>query len=239
MLRSELMAGSPTAASRVHAVVTQLRQGIFEGRFPPGSPLRELTLARDLSVSQATVREALQQLEHSGLVVRKLNVGSMVTRLSPKDIRDRVEIRAMLEVKAARGAAARMGETEFTELERRLQALESAVASNSYYESAQADLGFHRYIWVCSGSEILRRLLEQVTIPLFAFISILRSQGLQRLVTVVADHQPLVAALRSRDAVQIQAAFEEGATSAYRVFIEEGPERELVSAFGFLEFSPN
>src|SRR3954453_3866906 len=110
-----------------------IREAIFQGRFPPGAPLRELTLARELSVSQATVREALQRLEHAGLVTRKPNIGATVTRLSPKDVRERVELRSLLEVKAAQAAALRMGNTQFEELERRLKALDTAVEANRYY----------------------------------------------------------------------------------------------------------
>jgi DNA-binding GntR family transcriptional regulator len=213
----------------------ELRQGIFEGRYPPGAPLRELTLARILSVSQATVREALQRLEYTGLVTRKPNVGTTVTRLSPKDVRERVELRAILEVKAALQAAERMSDPEFEELERRLTALNAAVESDRYYESAQADLDFHRYIWQCSGNETLCRHLELLTVPLFAFVSILRSQGLQRLLTVVEAHSPLVTALRSRDPREIRTEFQKGATSAYGMFVGNGPEQAVLAALGFLE----
>jgi DNA-binding GntR family transcriptional regulator len=212
----------------------QLRQAIFEGRYQPGTNLRELTLARELSVSQATVREALQRLEYSGLVTRRPNLGSTVTRLSPKDIRERVDLRAVLEVKAAEEAASRMGDEEFAELERRLAALEAAVEANRYHESAQADLEFHRYVWQCSGSETLCRHLELLVIPLFAFVSILRSQGLERLVNVVEAHRPLMAALRSGDPEEIRRAFAKGATSAYHIFLDDGPERAVCAALGYL-----
>jgi DNA-binding GntR family transcriptional regulator len=215
--------------------VTQLRQGVFEGRFPPGAPLRELTLARELSVSQATVREALQRLGHAGLVTRKPNIGATVTRLSPKDVRERVELRSMLEVKAAEAASQRMGSAEFEELERRLNTLNAAVEANRYYESAQADLEFHRYVWECSGNDTLRRHLELLVIPLFAFIAILRSQGLEHLVTVVEAHRPLISALRSGDPQEILTEFEKGATSAYALFLGNGPERAVCAAFGLLE----
>jgi DNA-binding GntR family transcriptional regulator len=58
-------------------------------------------LAADNEDSKATVREALQHLEHSGLVTRRENVGSLVTGLSPKDIRERLTLRVTLEVMAA------------------------------------------------------------------------------------------------------------------------------------------
>lgn len=229
------MATSASSASRVETVVMQLRQAVFEGRYPPGTPLRELTLARDLSVSQATIREALQRLQYTGLVTRTPNVGSTVTRLSVKEVKERVELRALLEVMAALEAAPKMGDVEFTELERRLAALDSAVGSDSYYEAAQADLQFHRYIWQCSGNETLSRHLELVTVPLFAFMSIVRSQGLEKLVNTVEGHLPLIEALRSGDAGRIRVEFEKGATSAYGRFLAPGQDHAVLSALGLLE----
>jgi DNA-binding GntR family transcriptional regulator len=75
-------------------------------------------------------------------VTRKPNVGTTVTRLSPKDVRERVALRALLEGIAAQQAAARMGQAEFTELERRLHVMLRAVEGDQYYEAAQADLAF-------------------------------------------------------------------------------------------------
>ena len=216
-------------------IASKLRHRIFEGRYPPGAPLRELTLARELEVSQATMREALQRLEYSGLVTRTPNVGTTVIRLSPRDIRQRVDLRSILEVKAGLEASPRMAETEFAELERRLAVMESKVATDSYYESAQADLEFHRWVWHCAGNEILTRVLEQVTVPLLAFISIIRSQGLQHLITVVDSHQPMIDALRSRDPQLIHNAFEFGAAHSYRNFFEGGPDQSVAAAFGYLD----
>ncbi len=231
------VATSKTAASRVDAVAQQLREGIFQGVYPPGSPLRELDLARRLNVSQGTIREALRGLEHAGLLSKEANRGSTVTRLSPKDIRERVSLRALLETVAARQAAERMTDQDFARLEDKLAALDSAVRSDKYYDAAQADLEFHRFIWQCSGNETLCKLLELIAVPLFAFISILRSQGLQRLVTVVDAHEPLIAALRSRDPKVIQAAFETGAVGSYRNFLSEGDDRAIAAALGFVETS--
>jgi DNA-binding GntR family transcriptional regulator len=228
------MAASVMGTSRVETVASQVRQRIFEGRLPPGSPLRELTIAREFAVSQATVREALQRLEHSGLVTRTTNVGSAVTRLSPEDLRERVELRAMLEVHAAQQAAQRMQEDDYQELDRRLHVMEEAVVANSYYDAAQSDLAFHRYIWKCSANETLCRHLELITVPLIAFVSILRSRGLQRLTTVVEAHQPLIDALRSRDAETIRDTFGNAAVNPYRAFLGNAPDVPVLSAYGFL-----
>jgi DNA-binding GntR family transcriptional regulator len=222
-------------SSRASAVVAQLREEIMNGSRMPGAPLRELTLANELKVSQSTVREALQRLEHAGLVTRKANLGTTVTRLSPKDVRERVSLRVVLECLAADAAAERMTAADLEELERRLAVLGAAVESNSYYEAAQADLEFHRHIWLCSGNDTLCRLLELVTVPLFAFAAMLRSHGLQKLTAVVAEHSPLIAALRSRDQAQIHASFYKGVTSSYEAFLGDSGELAIAKAFGFLE----
>lgn len=78
------------------------------------------------------------------------------------------------------------------------------------------------------------RLLELVTVPLFAFISILRSHGLHRLAAVVESHEPLLASLKSGDAGRIREAFEHGATSSYRAFLDDSGDRLTAEAFGFL-----
>lgn len=225
-------AARPPRGSLAQQAVDRLREAIFDGVYPPGANLRELRIAREFGVSQATVREALQQLEAAGLVTRQPNVGTTVTRLAPKEVRERVELRALLEVQAAREAAARMGEEEFAELGRRLAALGSAIARNSYYGAAQADLEFHRWVWKCSGNETLCRFLDQLTVPLLAFVSVLRANGLQHLADVTTAHEPLVAALRSRDPGLIQEAFTRGATSSYEEFTELTPSLRRAQVFG-------
>jgi DNA-binding FadR family transcriptional regulator len=75
-------------------------------------------IAREFNVSQATVREALLQLEQLGLAVRLANRGTMVTRLTPQDARDRLEIRSELDPMACIKAGARMTEDDFAYLGR-------------------------------------------------------------------------------------------------------------------------
>ena len=103
------MAKSTTASSGVSVAVQQIREGIFEGRFPPGSPVWELILAKDLESVRLTFGRPYSGW-HAGLVTRTANVGTSVTRLSAKDVRDRVAIRADLEIKSALAASALMTE---------------------------------------------------------------------------------------------------------------------------------
>jgi DNA-binding GntR family transcriptional regulator len=169
-----------------------LKEAIFSGTFQPGEPLREIHLARMLEVSQATIREALVQLEQVGLVVREKNRRTTVASLSPDELRDRLTIRIALEQLALAAAAARLTVAELDELSRMAAAIGEAGAPHDPVQSALADMRFHHFVWERAGSPILLKTLDQLTTPLFAFLG----PALRR---PAGSHQLLVDALRGRD----------------------------------------
>lgn len=206
---------SPIRSGSVRAQVREtLQASMFSGQLRPGDALREAHLARDFGVSQATVREALIELEHQGMVVRKPNKETTVTRMSPEEIAERGQLRAALESMAGIQASRKLTENDFTLLNRRLGELETARAANDYLGFSVADLDFHRAIWGLSGNRTLYRTLEQLTVPLIAFLSILRSRRYQNISP--RPHEPIVMALRSQDEAAIRAAFEEHIMSSYQ-----------------------
>ena len=200
-------------------VVELLKEAIFSGKLQPGESLVEMQIARELEVSQATVREALVQLEQSGLVVRIPNRATMVTRFSPKEIAERVRIRIALEAMALAEAAPLLEEKDFEELERRMAALHQAAAQGDQFLRVQADLNFHSYIWERSGNLTLSRMLHQVTAPMFAFASILRKRGLVTWKSVENPHEDIIRALRTRDQGVIHAAIEQHIRTTYEPFL--------------------
>lgn len=201
-------------------VIDAIRDAIYSGRFQPGEPVRELQLARELRVSQTTVREALLQLEHDGLVVREANRGTRVTTLEENEIRERVEVRIVLETSAALDAARRFSPAGLAELSIRMQRIADAVRRNEYFEVAQADLAFHRLIWETSGNKTLYRLLDQLTAPLFAFLSIRNSGDLADLRRRVQSHEPIFEALASRKVVKVRGAVRQHLLVTYRQYLE-------------------
>ena len=204
------------AAARRESAQTQvadaLRREIFSGELQPGDPITELHLARRHKVSQTTVREALVRLEHAGLVRRIHNIGTFVTQMSPREVQERVRLRVMLEGLAAMEAARLAQPPQMEEMSRHLKAIAEAIAANDYFAAAQADLTFHRGIWRCSGDNTLYQTLDQLTAPLFAFVSMERRRLHERLADAVRAHEPIVDSLHRRDAA--------GARDAMRVHIE-------------------
>lgn len=84
---------------------------ILNGSAPPGSSLSIDALARELEVSPTPVREALVQLEHTGLVSRVALKGYRVAPLmSSEQLDELFDMRMILEIAAAERAAERAPE---------------------------------------------------------------------------------------------------------------------------------
>ena len=73
---------------------------ILDGQYPAGTQLKELTLAREFNVSQAPIREALRELEGSGLVTSERYRGTRVRGTDLQEMRESYELRATLELRA-------------------------------------------------------------------------------------------------------------------------------------------
>ena len=214
-------------------MLDSIRSAIFAGRFRPGDPLKEIVIARDLGVSQATVREALLQLEHVGLVQRVPNVGSTVTRLSVAELSERVRLRVLLEGIAAMEAAQKMKAADFQHLEEKIAEMVERSQRSDYFGVAQADLEFHRYIWNASGNRTLYGILDNLTAPLFAFVSILRSSALDQLHDASSAHLPLIEAMRSGAEEKIKGAFREAIENGYAQYMS-GPLHDQSRALGYI-----
>ncbi len=201
-------------------VADRIRHSILSGELRPGDLVSEIHLARANSVSQTTVREALVKLEHAGLVRRIHNVGTFVTQMSPREIQERLRLRVMLEGLAGMEAARLFSPRQLTEIEQRMEAIAKAVARGDFYDAAQADLEFHRAVWRCAGDNTLYAMLDQLTVPLFAFVSLERRRMQESLSDdVVRVHKPIVQALRKRDPVAAQEAMRLHIETSYSEFL--------------------
>lgn len=104
-LVERLSKGYRTIGEMVYQV---LREGILSGALAPGDRLRQETLAAGIGVSRLPVRSALIQLESEGLVEFHPRRGAVVRRLTPEEIAEIYDLRALLEPYALRRSMARM-----------------------------------------------------------------------------------------------------------------------------------
>ena len=99
--------------TRSNYVFNMIKNAIFSGQLLPGTVLRELQLAKQFDVSQSVIREAFFQLVQIGLAVKIPNKGTSVTKLSDREVKERIEIRTCLEKIACNKAVKRMNDEDY------------------------------------------------------------------------------------------------------------------------------
>ena len=151
--------------SLTEAATQSIRSEITSGRWAVGEQLpNEAQLSARLGVSRGTVREAVRALVAQGMLETRQGSGTYVrskadtarslNRIRHTSLRDRLEMRAALEVEAARLAAQRITPQTIAHLE-------SMLASRGLREEAdratfvERDFAFHEAIAAASGNDAL------------------------------------------------------------------------------------
>ena len=151
-----------TKESLAEGVFRTLRKAILEGDFEPGEWLRQENLADELEGSQATVRDALNQLVGEGLADRIPYKGVRVATLSPAELEDIYAMRAVLEGLAAKSAAKNITPEQLQEMR---DILPDSIVSNdpeSVPKAREANKRFHEIFIEASKRRFLIRTLRQI-----------------------------------------------------------------------------
>ena len=200
---------APVASvSRREAVVAQIRRGIVVGALRPGDKLTELSLAADLQVSRATVREALGQLAREGLVVSEPYRGLRVADLDAAALRDLARTRAALDVLAAEAILADATGGRLNAVRRAWGAFESTAFDADPVVRHEGHLAFHREVWSAAENVVLDQLWP--VIEAHMTIALAQDQAVRhdpershRL------HRDLLHALESGDEARVEVTFRE------------------------------
>ena len=177
-----------------------LREQILDGSFAPGTRLLEIDLSAQFNLSRGTIRSALQQLTHEGLVVQYPYRGCAVCSLSSQDAWELYTLRQTLESLAARLACDKITPKRSQILQAGLDELANAANQNSWRDVANADFALHQEIVQMTEHRRLQaqyKIVEQ-QIRLYIISCNALNPDLNQ---IVAEHQQLVAAIISGDAV--------------------------------------
>jgi DNA-binding GntR family transcriptional regulator len=109
------------------AVAERVRDKIVRGEYREGEQLPQDAIAVGFGVSRIPVREALRQLEAEGLIKIIAHRGAMVSALSPDEIGELFEIRALLEGEVLRLSISGLTEADFQKAESILSTIDKAL----------------------------------------------------------------------------------------------------------------
>ncbi len=139
-----------------------LRKAILDRRLVPGEWLRQEALAKELGVSQITVREALNRLVNEGLCMRVPYKGVRVVAPTLEDLEDIYALRGLLEGLAAELAASRITPEELTQMRELLPETVVDADPQSVERARKANREFHAIAIRASGRRFLIQMLRQV-----------------------------------------------------------------------------
>ena len=191
---------------------------ILKGVLVPGQRINEPDVANRLKVSRVPVREALRELESSGLVVSRKHSGVFVRQLGETDIRDLYQLRGLLDGFAGR-CAAQLPLEQRKVLSMLLTAATSAMLQAYSQQDVQAyyaeNLRFHWAIVQATGNQQLLETYRGIVQKLHLSRLKNLSQSVAMQVSI-SEHVEIVDALRNADAQQCEALMAQHVSDAYQ-----------------------
>lgn len=161
---------SQQTARRLYSLITA------EKKFAPGEKLpNELELSREMGVSRATLRQAIQALTAQGVLEVRRGLGTFVSgRVAELDdfgfsaleqvrgqLRDLFELRAVFEPEMAALACHRATQEELCDILARGREVETCIRTGT--DRTQADRDFHAAIVRATHNEFMARLLPVIS----------------------------------------------------------------------------
>jgi DNA-binding GntR family transcriptional regulator len=194
-----------TAASLADAVAQAVRDGVTAGELVPGTTYSVYQLAELLGVSRSPVREGLLRLAEAGLVSIIRNRGFEVVLPRAHDIGEIMEIRLALEPRAAARAAEHGTDEQLAEVRDALAVMGTAAARGDETVFWPADRALHDRLLRAAGNARAATIVEQLRATTALLGPPTTASG-RTLTEILAEHEPVVAAVLARDAPAAQAA---------------------------------
>jgi DNA-binding GntR family transcriptional regulator len=178
------------------SIFQTLRSEILSGMHPPGTAVRETSLAERFGVSRTPVREALSRLQQERLLERVAR-GLQVPQVDPQQVIQIYDMRILLEEEAARQAAKARQFPDLMRLEALLQR-DRQLQEPDDYTRITTNLEFHAAVWNCAHNPVLRDLLERLSTHLIHAPRSTLSTG-NRWAESLDEHEALLKAIENQD----------------------------------------
>lgn len=171
---------------------------ILGGELAPGQRINEPDVAARLGVSRVPVREALRELESSGLVQARKHAGVFVRQPSAQEIADCYELRALLDAHAGRRVAADASPALLAVLDASIATMAAAARAQDVAAYYAENLRFHWLLVEAAGNEAIARTYRDVVqrLHLARITNLKRIEGME---ASIAEHEAIVRAIRDRD----------------------------------------
>jgi DNA-binding GntR family transcriptional regulator len=176
-----------------------LRDRLVALRIPPGAPIDEDAIGRELQMGRTPVREAIKRLALENLVTVFPRRGTFASEINITDLAHISDVRAQLEAHAAYRAAERITEAQRGELAGLLEELRLSRDAEHAELLMELDATVHRFIYRCAGNPFLEETLGRY-LNLSLRIWYLVIDRLPHLVARVHEHEDVLRAISAGEA---------------------------------------
>ena len=177
----------------------ELRDRLVTLRIPPGSPIDEDAIGRELEMGRTPVREAIKRLALENLVSVYPRRGTFASEINITDLAQISDVRAQLEGHAAYRAAERITDGQRVELSALLEELQQSRGTDDLESLMALDTRVHRFIYRCAANPFLEQTLARY-FNLSLRIWYLVIDRLPHLFARVHEHQDVLEAISAGDA---------------------------------------
>jgi DNA-binding GntR family transcriptional regulator len=200
-------------------IADALMRAILDGDIRPGEALVEMDIATRLGVSRAPVREALQLLAHTSLVVTAPYRGTTVRPLSRTDVEEVYSLRTIHETFALRRAMALDAAATAAELRAVSDDMAGIAASGDWANLAVADARFHETLIRHAQHDLLLQVWRDIHLRVRQIMALRNRQNVDSM-EVFYRHLPIVEAMEAGDVEAAVGRLEAHIASAADLVVE-------------------
>jgi DNA-binding GntR family transcriptional regulator len=205
-----------TQVARAHR---EIRRAILEGRYEPGAPLSELSLARQHSTSRTPVREALSRLLQEGYVEHVAGRGFFAARITLQGIRETFDVRRLLEGVAAERAATLAQPEEIAQIKTLASYHYEPGNAQSHRQAMTTNVQFHLAIAAAGRNTLVVELIHRCLTQTNRFLSL--GLDLSRFQDGAShEHQAIVHAIELHDAAEARTQIEQHLDRSSRLVMD-------------------
>jgi DNA-binding GntR family transcriptional regulator len=183
-------------------IVERITTAVLEQRLPLGAKLGEEKLCAIFGVSRTKVRQALNRLARSKLVVLKPRRGAFLAEPTPEEARQVFEARRVIESEIFAQFTRKASEADLAALERHVQAERRAIRVGDVPLRNRLLGTFHVLIAEIVGNKVLTDILADL-VTRSSLITLLL-QSTQAASCSSDEHRVLIAAIRERKLPLVQ-----------------------------------
>jgi DNA-binding GntR family transcriptional regulator len=184
--------------SKMQIAYNFLKENIATAKMKPGEPIVIGAVAQELGMSYIPVREALQRLEGDGLIVTKPHCSPTVSEFRLEDLKEVLQVRAIIEAKATELALPNIASEKIAALERLIDGSFRELQRNNLAKVALLDREFHRLIYEETGNRFLWELIQDLwnrsdrMLGVFTLVPMRARESCE-------EHRQILSAIKRRD----------------------------------------